>query len=256
MPLAEAKAGKPGSRGEPEKTRAAILNAALEEFAHEGVAGARTDEIARNAGVNKALLYYYFKDKEGLYAAVLERIFGGLSARVEEVLDREDLSPREKLLLYAETHFDYMSSSPLFPRVVQREFMRAGRNPTPVVSRIVEGYARPLYAKLSKLIMEGCAAGDFRSCDPQQTITSIVGVIVFYFISLQQLVAANDPYSPERIAARRAAVLDFISAAVLKPGNRSQVTHGGPGQAGDSRGRKQKQELQRRSTQAAQERRP
>lgn len=63
MPVTETKSGKSGSRGEPEKTRAAILNAALVEFAHEGVAGARTDEIARNAGVNKALLYYYFKDK-------------------------------------------------------------------------------------------------------------------------------------------------------------------------------------------------
>ena len=72
------KAGSAGSRGEPEKTRAAILKAALEEFSHEGVTGARTDEIARRAGVNKALLYYYFKDKEGLYAAALDQVFSGL----------------------------------------------------------------------------------------------------------------------------------------------------------------------------------
>jgi TetR/AcrR family transcriptional regulator len=221
MPVAETKQGKSGSRGEPEKTRAAILNAALEEFAHEGVAGARTDEIARNAGVNKALLYYYFKDKEGLYAAVLEQIFAGLSAKVAEVLDREDLSPRERLLLYVETHFDYMSNSPLFPRVVQREFMRTGRTTTALAGRIVERYARPLYAKLTRLITEGCEAGEFRPCDPQQTVTSILGVIVFYFISLtaQQLMAAGDPFSPERIAARRAAVLEFVSAAVLNPKN-------------------------------------
>ena len=77
------KAGKAGSRGEPEKTRAAILNAALEEFAHEGVTGARTDEIARSAGVNKALLYYYFKDKDGLYAAVLEQVISGLFSGLE-----------------------------------------------------------------------------------------------------------------------------------------------------------------------------
>ena len=76
------KSGKSGSRGEPEKTRAAILKAALEEFAHEGVTGARTDEIARRAGVNKALLYYYFKDKEGLYAAALDQVFSGLHQRV------------------------------------------------------------------------------------------------------------------------------------------------------------------------------
>src|SRR5215467_8008641 len=122
MPVAESKAAKAGSRGEPEKTRAAILHAALEEFAHEGVAGARTDEIARNAGVNKALLYYYFKDKEGLYAAVLEHVFVGVFTQVMAALERTDLNPREKLLPYVQTHFDAMGNSPLFPRVLQREF--------------------------------------------------------------------------------------------------------------------------------------
>jgi len=52
-----------GSRGRPEETRASILEAATREFAQEGVAGARTDAIARAARVNKALLYYYFEDK-------------------------------------------------------------------------------------------------------------------------------------------------------------------------------------------------
>src|SRR5215468_5480103 len=94
------KAGKAGSRGEPEKTRAAILKAALEEFSQEGVSGARTDEIARRAGVNKALLYYYFNDKEGLYAAALEDVFSGLHAHVIPVLDAKDLPPRKRLLQY------------------------------------------------------------------------------------------------------------------------------------------------------------
>jgi hypothetical protein len=95
--------------------------------------------------------------------------------------------------------------------------MRTGRNATALVSRIVERYARPLYAKMTQLIKDGCEAGDFRPCDPQQTLTSILGVIIFYFISIpaQQLMTSGDPFSPERIAARRAAVLDFISAAVF-----------------------------------------
>src|ERR1700682_3357617 len=126
------KSGKTGSRGEPEKTRAAILTAALEEFAHEGAAGARTDEIARRAGVNKALLYYYFKDKEGLYAEDLEQVFSGLLERAMPVLERTDLPPRKRLLLYAQTHFDYIASSPAHSRLVQREFMRAaGRTASP-----------------------------------------------------------------------------------------------------------------------------
>jgi TetR/AcrR family transcriptional regulator len=219
MPVSESKFGKSGSRGEPEKTKAAILRAALEEFSVEGVAGARTEEIARNAGVNKALLYYYFRDKDGLYAAVLEQVLGGFSSEVAAVLDRKDLSPREKLLLYAGTHFDYLGRSPLFPRLLQREFMRTGRNPTMLASGIVERYAHPIYDKLMELIVEGCQAGVFRPCDPPQTVTSILGVVVFYFISItvEHLIAQGDPFSPERIAARRAAVLDFISAAVLCP---------------------------------------
>ncbi len=214
------KSKKSGSRGQPEKTRASILKAALEEFSHEGVAGARTDEIARRAGVNKALLYYYFKNKEGLYAAALEQVFSGLSARVTAVLEREDLAPREKLLKYVESHFDYIASAPVYPRLVQREFMRStGRTLSPTASRILERYGKPIYTKLGNLIGAGIASGDFRKVDPGQTLTSILGTIIFYFISLpaQQVMNAGDPSSPERIAARRTAVLDFVSAALFVP---------------------------------------
>src|ERR1700726_2892018 len=71
-----------GTRGRPEESRAAILKAAVTEFAEHGIAGARTDAIARAAHVNKALLYYYFEDKEALYEAVLDQVFSGLRARV------------------------------------------------------------------------------------------------------------------------------------------------------------------------------
>ncbi len=214
------KSGRSGSRGEPEKTRAAILRAALEEFSHEGVAGARTDEIARRAGVNKALLYYYFKDKEGLYAAALEQVFSGLHQKVGAVLERTDLPPRERLVLYVQTHFDYIASAPVYPRLVQREFMRSsGRTLSPAAGRIMDRHVRPFYDRLEKLILEGAKAGDFRQLNPIHTVTSIIGIIVFYFISMpaQQFMHPGDPGSPERIAARRSAVLDFICAAVLTP---------------------------------------
>lgn len=214
------KSGRSGSRGEPEKTRAAILKAALEEFSHEGVAGARTDEIARRAGVNKALLYYYFKDKEGLYAAALEQVFSGLHQKVGAVLERTDLLPRERLMLYAQTHFDYIASAPVYPRLVQREFMRStGRTLSPTAGRIMERHVRPFYDRLEKLILEGAKSGDFRHVDPVHTVTSIIGIIVFYFISMpaQQFLHPGDPSAPERVAARRSAMLDFIRAAVLTP---------------------------------------
>ena len=212
------KTGKSGSRGEPEKTRAAILTAALEEFAHEGAAGARIDEIARRAGVNKALLYYYFKDKEGLYAAALEQVFSGLIDRAMPVLKRADLPPQKRLLLYAQTHFDYIASSPAHSRLVQRELMRsATRTLSPAASRVFGRYGKPLYLKLVQLIEEGGSTGEFRKVDPRQTVTSILGTIVFYFISIPAMRLMNpiDPFSAERLAARRAAVLDFVSAALF-----------------------------------------
>ena len=210
-----------GSRAQPEQSRAAILKAAVREFAREGVAGARTDAIARFAGVNKALLYYYFKDKEGLYAAALEQVFSGLNERVMTVLEHASLAPRQKLLKYVEAHFDYIASSPVYPRLVQREFMRTtGKTLSPVASRILERYGKPIYSKLTALIRQGVESGEFRQVDPQQTLTSILGTIVFYFISLpaQQVMSPGDPASAERIAARRAAVQDFVAAAVFAPG--------------------------------------
>ncbi len=87
-----------------EHSREAILNAAVREFAQEGVAGARTDEIAHAAGVNKALLYYYFKDKEGLYGAVLDFTFTGLreqrvsDSRLRPERRREDRALRLRIL--------------------------------------------------------------------------------------------------------------------------------------------------------------
>src|SRR6202044_4046567 len=91
--------GRMGTRGQPEESRAAILAAAAQEFAEHGIAGARTDAIAREARVNKALIYYYFKDKETLYGAVLDEAFSGLKTAVFRVLDG-DLAPREKILAY------------------------------------------------------------------------------------------------------------------------------------------------------------
>ena len=208
----------PRSRRQPERARQAILKAALQEFAQEGMSGARTDHIARAAHVNKALLYYYFKDKEELYGAVLDQVFSGLSERIVAVLER-DLPPREKVLAYAGAHFDYIASSPLYPRVVQREMMRAGRKGSPHIRRIVERYLRPILARLAELLRAGMESGEFRRVDAMHFVFSIVAMNVFYFSSapVLTLMTQGDPLAPEAIAARKAAVLDLIAAALFTP---------------------------------------
>jgi TetR/AcrR family transcriptional regulator len=216
---------KLGTRGQPEQTRAAILEAAKLEFSGEGLAGARTDAIARAARVNKALLYYYFRDKESLYAAVLDSVFTGLAARINEALDRR-LPPRERLLAYAAAHFDYIAETPEYPRLVSRELMRArfgekrGRGPAHTnVRRLVANYFQPVFRRVTAVLDEGIESGEFRPVDPMHFMLTMVATIVFYFTAtpVLQAVTGIDPLSRERMAERRAAVLDFIAAALFNP---------------------------------------
>jgi TetR/AcrR family transcriptional regulator len=205
-----------GSRGKPEITRATILQAAVQEFAQAGMDGARTDAIAAAAGVNKALLYYYFRDKETLYGAALDHVFGQLSERMMAVLDQE-LPPADKIRVYLGTYFDFIAGHAHYRSLVQREMMRAGHG-SPHLPRIGKRYFQPLFLRLSEVIRAGIASGDFRPVDPLHFIPSMIALVVFYFTSapVMKAVAGFDPLSPERVAERRAAVLDFVSAALFR----------------------------------------
>jgi TetR/AcrR family transcriptional regulator len=206
-----------GTRGQPEESRAAILKAAVGEFAEHGIAGARTDAIARAAHVNKALLYYYFKDKDALYEAVLDQVFSGLRAQVTPVLD-SDLPPRQKMLGYLGAYFDYIAANPRFPRVVQGEWVRSGSKGSAPMQRVARKYFRPIFEKVSEVLQEGIRTGEFRAVNPMDFLPSVVAVIVFYFTTapLMKALMKVDPLSEERIRERRAFVLEFISAALFR----------------------------------------
>jgi AcrR family transcriptional regulator len=207
-----------GSRGQPEESRAAILQAAAQEFAEHGIAGARTDAIAREARVNKALLYYYFKDKETLYGAVLDNAFSGMKARVFKVLD-SDLQSREKVMSYVGAYFDFIASNPIYPKLMQREMMRAREGDSVHIDRLIKTYFQPIYRRVGELLHKGIAEGEFRKVDPAHFVPSMISMIVFYFSSapVMRRIVHFDPLAPERIAERRAAVLDFISNALFLP---------------------------------------
>lgn len=218
-PLTSRNSPRLGSRGQPEESRAAILRAAAREFAELGIAGARTDAIARAAKVNKALLYYYFKDKETLYGAVLDHAFSGMKANVFRALE-SDLPPRDKILAYVGAYFDFIASNQIYPKLMQREMMRAREGQSQHIDRLVKTYFQPIYRRVGELLHEGIAEGEFRKIDPAHFVPSMIAIIVFYFSSapvMQRIVHFN-PLTPLRIAERRAAVLDFISAALFNSG--------------------------------------
>src|ERR1700722_7073698 len=94
-------------------------------FAEQGLAGARMDEIARAAKVNKALLYYYFRSKEELHRFVLEALLSQLGARVGDPATATS-SPRKKMAAVVNHFFDFVQQHPNYPRLMQREMMTEG----------------------------------------------------------------------------------------------------------------------------------
>jgi TetR/AcrR family transcriptional regulator len=205
-----------GSRRQPEASRNAILKAALAEFAQKGLAGARVDAIADAAGVNKALLYYYFHDKETLYGATLENFFAPLHQRIMDVCDRPGPAG-ERFLHYAREHFDSIAASPHHGRIFMSELMSASRGGKTHLDQILTKYMFPIGMRVLALLQEGVDSGEFRPVDPAQFMPTAIGSIVHYFLTapLRQRFLKLMPMPEASIDDRRAAVLDFIAAALF-----------------------------------------
>lgn len=184
-----------------------ILQAAEGIFAERGLEGARTGAIARTAGVNKALLYYYFRSKEDLHRFTLEMLLSQLRGQVGATLEGP-APPHERLVDYVNAFFDFVAAHPNYPRLVQRQLMSRG----PGLGGMVNEFYRPLHGRLCATIRAGIARGEFRDVDPRQTVLTLVAMTVFYFGAAPVVgeVWRCDPLKPSRVAARRRAVLDFL----------------------------------------------
>jgi TetR/AcrR family transcriptional regulator len=194
-------------------TRDAILAAAARVFAQQGLDGARTEAIASKARVNKAMLYYYFKSKDALYAAVLESYFKEFHRRAIEVLD-SDAAPGATVLRFVETHFDFLASERDYPMLFQRLIlMGSGR-----FERLIRRYMAPVSRKLIEVIEAGQRSGEFRRADSRHAAISIVAVNVFYFSAapVARIAARLDAYSPANLKVRKDEVLDFVRHALFQ----------------------------------------
>ncbi len=206
LPAALRRAKRPG-------TVERILCTAERIFAERGLAGARTDEIARAARVNKALLYYYFRSKDKLYAAVLDSLFSQLVAAVGSVLSAAS-PPRQRLLHYVDAYFDFILGHPNYPRLVQRELMEGGKH----IVRITRQYIQPVQQALSQTVARGVKGGEFRRVDAVQTILTINAMIVSYFAVAPMLsqVLGREALHPQAVTARRRAIVEFLEYGLFR----------------------------------------
>ncbi len=190
-----------------------ILAAAEEHFAAQGMAGARTEEIAMAAHANKAMLYYYFGDKRRLHRAVMENLLRQLRNAAFAPLAAKT-SSRDRLIGWVNGYFDFLATHPNYPRLVQREVMDTAPN----FEWIVREYFRPFHKRLRRLIEEGVASGEFRQVDAHQTVFTVLGMTVFYFAAapVMSQVSGRNVLSPRALKERKQALLDFLDHGLMR----------------------------------------
>ncbi len=196
---------------DPERTRARILSAAKSAFAEAGLGGARVDEIAARAKVNKRMIYHYFGNKDGLFLAVLEGTYADIR-KAERELDLGDLDPVEAIKTLVAATWEYYLRNPEFLRLINSENLHGGRHLAK--SKIIRELHSPFVQMVAEILERGERAGVFRKgVDPVQLNITIAGLGYYYLTNRHTLsiIFDRDLMTPEALSAR----VDFMIENVL-----------------------------------------
>jgi TetR/AcrR family transcriptional regulator len=161
-------------------SRSAILDAAERLFAAQGFAATTIKQIGGDAGVNSALLYYYFADKETLYREVLSRLIGGLIDAGGRAFEQSS-PPADAIRALVRAQAGFLASRPHAARLIARELVdHEAAHASEQLTRV----AASIFSRLCDTISEGQRTGAFRSdLDPQFAAISTVAQVVYFHIA-------------------------------------------------------------------------
>jgi AcrR family transcriptional regulator len=162
------------------RSREEILSVATEEFAERGLSGARVDAIAARTRTSKRMIYYHFEGKEGLYRAVLEKVYSEIRS-VESQLDLEGLSAKEAMQRIVELTFDYDESHPQFISLVNVENVNRGRSVAKLAS-VRKRYSN-IIGVLGTVLERGVTEGVFRDDVTAIDVRLVIGALCFFRVS-------------------------------------------------------------------------
>jgi TetR/AcrR family transcriptional regulator len=214
-PYSEDNTARTGKR-DPKASRQALLTAAIAEFATKGPAGARVDTIARRAGVNKQMVYHYFGNKDDLFRAALEEVYGRIRAR-ERALNLSDLPPVRAMESLVGFSFDYLAEHPEFIALLNDENRYGAMHLDGL--REVQSMHLPLVELIRDALQRGVREGVFRDdIDPINLYISIAGLSYFFFSNNRTLSAifGANLGDTKAVAVRRRHVIEFALGA-LRP---------------------------------------
>jgi len=165
-------------------TEQRILDAARVVFVRRGTAGARMQEISQEAGVNQALLHYYFRSKDRLAEAVFRQVAGRIFPTVFEILGSE-ASIEDKVERFVSLYIESLSRSPFLPAYILSELHhhpeRARQLFTAAAGADPSQFATPLLAKLAEQIEARVRAGTLRRIAPEQFAINLISLCIFPF---------------------------------------------------------------------------
>ena len=221
-------AHEPSRKRDAERTRNALLKSGLKEFSQNGFLGTRMEKVAKGAKCNIRMLYHYFGDKKGLYAAVLEAAYAEL--RQEEALIRIDLEkPLDGMLKLTKFTYLWFQNNPLFEGLLRAENMMQGKFVSKLRPVPEGGFA--LKKTIGDLIESGQAKGLFRpDIDPVNIYVTMTALSRFHLANAHTMSAVleTDLRSKAWREQRLQHTLDVITSYLVKPSLAIQAPAGRP----------------------------
>jgi TetR/AcrR family transcriptional regulator len=196
-----------------EEKREIILQAATRAFAQKGFAAVGIREVAREAGLNSATLYHYFENKEGIYAAVLERTFDQLVEILHEI-SQLDTGPEPVLRFAIDRYVDFIRDNRDIVKILVHEFNLE----TDIVSDVATKFYNTFFKIAEEMLAARRADKGTRQIEPKHLLISGIGLCVIYFIiaPLFDLLEGKDQLSPDMLADWKKAVSDLMLYGIME----------------------------------------
>ncbi|WP_319589480.1 TetR family transcriptional regulator [uncultured Draconibacterium sp.] len=196
-----------------DNTEEKILAAARNVFIHKGMDGARMQEIADEAGINKALLHYYFRSKQKLFEAIFKSVFGKIMPNVMLMVN-SDKPIEDKLGAFIENYIDILTTNPFLPTFILKEIHR---DPEFLAGMIKESGINP--QQIIAMFKQEMDNGTIRKMDPRDLIINIISLSVFPIAGkplLSEMFFEKDKTNyDEFIQKRKVTIKEFILHSIL-----------------------------------------
>lgn len=193
-----------------------ILTAAKNVFQRKGMDGSRMQEIANEAGINKALLHYYYRSKQMLFEAVFKNAFSLLAPQLNGILN-DDSSIEDKIRNFTANYLTFMNKHPYLPKFIIHE---VNRNPE-FILKMRDKTGFPNLDKFKKQVVAEVESGTIKSIKAEQLFINIMALNIFPFVATPLIKAfanIDDQTFKQLMEDRKTEVSDFIINSIkVKP---------------------------------------